>query len=43
VDKSFFDSANPEARKTRERMASHVLDEAYEWLTAGGEDVSALS
>jgi len=41
VDKSFFDSKNAEAQKTRESMAAQVLDEAYEWLHAGGDDVSS--
>ncbi|GAB5033839.1 bifunctional 6-phosphofructo-2-kinase fructose-bisphosphate 2-phosphatase [Nannochloropsis oceanica] len=38
VDKSFFEANNAEAQKTRESMAAQVLDEAYEWLSAGGED-----
>lgn len=40
VDKSFFEANNAEAQKTREHMAAQVLDEAYEWLSAAGEDVS---
>lgn len=39
VDKSFFEANNAEAQKTREHMAAQVLDEAYEWLSAAGEDV----
>lgn len=42
VDKSFFEANNAEAQKTREHMAAQVLDEAYEWLSAAGEDVSSL-
>ena len=41
VDKSFFEANNAEAQKTRENMAAQVLDEAYEWLSAGADDVSS--
>ena len=42
VDKSFFEANNAEAQKTREHMAAQVLDEAYEWLSAAGEDVRGV-
>lgn len=42
VDKSFFEAGNTQAINTRERLAGMVLDEAYNWLSATGDDVRRL-